>query len=116
MSSDLIAVTTGVVFGFAIVGLVLWWHRAEVKQSWQERFGSAAQSPTTASEPADGEGGHALSPTVRRLGIGLSLLVSLANAALAVQTAEARPLHVIAAVIFAVSAGVLTLRGHPQEG
>lgn len=116
MSSDLIAVTTGVVFGFAIVGLVLWWHRAEVKQSWQARFGSASQSPAAASEPADGGGGHALSPAVRRFGIGLSSLVSLANAALAIQTAEARPLHVIAAVVFAVSAGVLTLGGRPQEG
>lgn len=116
LSSDFIAVTTGVVFGFAIVSLVLWRHRVEVKQSWQARFGSASQSPIAASEAADGRGDYALSPTVRRFGIGLSLLVSLANAALAVQTAEARPLHVIAAVVFAVSAGVLTLRGRPQEG
>jgi len=110
LSSDLIAVTVGVVIGFAIVGLVLWWHRVEVKQSWQARFGS---TPATAS----GSSAHrSLSPAARRFGIGLSLLVSLANAALAVQTADARPLHVIGAVVFAISAGVLTLRGRPQEG
>jgi hypothetical protein len=116
LSSDLIAVTVGVIFGFAMVGLVLWRHRVEVKQTWQARFGSASQSPTTASESSDGGGGrHALSPTARRFGIGLSLLVSLGNVALAAWTAEARPLHVIAAVVFAVSAGVLTLRSRPQE-
>jgi hypothetical protein len=110
LSSDLIAVTAGVVLGFVIVALVLWQHRVEVKESWQARFGS---TPAARSGPAEH---RLLSPAARRFGIGLSLLVSLANAVLAVQTADARALHVIAVVVFAISARVLTLRGRPQEG
>lgn len=114
LSSDLIAVITGVVFGLVIVVLVLWWHRAEVKQSWQARFGS---TPAVAPGSSDDRHDHrSLSPAARRFGIGLSLLVSFANAALAVQTADARALHAIGAVVFAVSAGVLTLKSRPQEG
>lgn len=112
MSSDLIAVTVGVVLGFAIVGLVLWRHRVEVKQSWQARFGSLAAAPRS----SDGRRDHrALSPGARRFGIGLSLLVSLANAVLAVQTVDARALHVIGAVVLAISAGALMLMSRRLE-
>jgi hypothetical protein len=113
LSSDLIAVTVGVVLGFSIVGLVLWRHRVEVKQSWQARFGSV---PATAPRSSVGRRDHrALSPGARRFGIGLSLLVSFANAALAVQTADARAIHVVGAVVFAISAGALMLKSRRLE-
>jgi hypothetical protein len=122
MSGDLIAVIVGLLLGFAIVGLVLWRHRAEVKRSWQMRFGSATETPTATSEPSDGRvvGLFSLSPWKRRLVIGTSLLVSLGNAALAATATDGELLHqflrVFSAVIFATIAGLVMLKGRPQRG
>jgi hypothetical protein len=120
LSGDFKAVMVGVFLGLAIVGLVLWRHGAEVKRSWQMRFGSAPKTPAAMPEPSDDRGGmFPLSPWKRRIAAGMSLLASLGNAALAVTAAgDGESLHqllrVLSAVVFATIAGLVVLKGRPQ--
>lgn len=122
MSSDLGAVLVGTVLGLMFVGLILWLYRAEVKRSWQMRFGSTPEVVAVTSEPPSGRNGlFPLSPWKRRLALGGSLLASLGNAALAVTAAgSGESLHelirVLGAVVFAAVAGWIMLKGRPQEG
>ena len=117
MGGELIAWVVAVTLGFAVVGLGLRRDLGETTRRWLPRFGEGSEQ-AAATPPGmfdSGAGRRQLSPRQRRLGIWGYALFSLINAALAVLSAESRPLHAGTAVLFAVGAVVFWLRKPTQD-
>src|SRR6476620_11017796 len=111
MSSDLIAWIVAIAFGLAVVVLGLRRDLGEATRDWLPRFGAAAATP----EPS--HGGHKrrqLSPRERRFFFWAYLLFGLCNAVLAVLSDDNGLVYAILAVLWAVNAVVLLLKGDPR--
>jgi hypothetical protein len=116
MSSDLIAWVVGITLGIVVVGLGLRRNLGDVTRSWLPRFGELPEPVAATPEFFDGgQERRQLSPRQRRFVICSYLLISVCDAALAVQSADNRLLHAIFAALFAIIVVVPMLKRSPSS-
>lgn len=116
MSSDLIALVVAIALGVAVVGMGLRRNLGDTTRDWLPRPGEASEWVTATSGAPDGERRHRpLSPRQRRWIVGVYLLLSLCNAALALSEADDRLFHAIIAGLWALLAVAFLLKKWPPE-
>lgn len=112
MTTDLIAVLVGLGLGAAVVIAGLRRDLAGVTREWLPRAGPASEHVTAMAEsPVSGERRREYSPRQRRFAIWGYALFSIFNAAMAIDSADGRLLHVFSAIAFAIGALVFVWRG-----
>ena len=115
MSSDLLAIAVGGLLGAVVVVLGLRRKLSDVTRSGLPLYERDSEATSIATERYTGERGNQLSPRMRKLSIGLYLLLSLGYATLAVLEGRDRSIHVLMAVTAAIGVVVFTLR-RPSSG
>lgn len=111
MGSDLIPLVVALSLGTAVVVLGLRRNLDDVTRNGLPRFEEAPETATPTPEQSVGEPrGRELSPGQRWFLVGMYLLLSVSDAVSAVLSAENRPMHVVGAALFGISAAVFALR------